>query len=66
MDRYWKKLQAILIGMAKEDPNRFLREVYYSGMSGDDLQEIKWLVEIARRAPGYDESQDMLRISNIL
>ena len=61
MDRYWKKLQTILLAIAKEDPNRFLREVYYSGMEEEEIKELQWLVKIARRAPGYEESLDLLR-----
>ena len=66
MDRYWKKVSAILTVMAKEDPNRFICEVYYSGMEGEEIQAIKWLVDIARRAQGYDVNHDQLRICGIL
>ena len=66
MDHYWKKINAILMGLAKEDPNRLLREIYFSGMSGEELEEMQWLVDIARRAPGYIDKQDLLRILKVL
>ncbi len=65
-DRTWKQLQYILIQMANEDPNEFLNYLYRSGMDSEDIQEMAYIVEIARRARGYDAKKDMLRIKRII
>jgi hypothetical protein len=55
----------MLLKMAEEDPNRFLDHLYHSGMDEEDIQDLKYMVEIARRAKGYDAEKDMLRIKRI-
>jgi hypothetical protein len=65
MDRYWKKVQAMLIDMARSDPNATIRRVYESGMTDDEVREIGYIVDMARRAVGYDESQDVLKEKGI-
>ncbi len=64
-DRTWKKLQFILLNMAREDPNEFIRQIYYSGIDEEDIEELRYLVSIARRAQGYDLEQDLLRLNSI-
>ena len=65
MDRDHKRQQAILINLAKEDPNTFLQQVFESGLTRSDLKELEYLINIARRAKGYDSDQDILRKKNI-
>ncbi len=55
---YDKKIRAMLVTMAKEDPNDFIRRLYHAGLDQDELEDLKYLLKIARRAPGYDEHQD--------
>ena len=65
MDRYQKRLQTILFRMAYESPNEFLNYVYHSGMEHEEVRELKYLVDVARRAPGYDPTADPLKIHGI-
>jgi hypothetical protein len=58
MDRDHKRNQAILITMAREDPNVFLQDAFAAGMDRSDLSAIRYLINIARRPPGYDPSRD--------
>jgi hypothetical protein len=64
-DRTWRKIKYMLLKMAEEDPNRFLDHLYHSGMDEEDILDLKYMVEIARRAKGYDADKDMLRIKRI-
>ena len=66
VDRTWKRLQAMLVKMANEDPNALIQYLYSSGMDNEDMQDLEYLVTIARRARGYNEDADMLRIHNIM
>ncbi|OGT90114.1 MAG: hypothetical protein A2514_11330 [Gammaproteobacteria bacterium RIFOXYD12_FULL_61_37] len=64
-DRTWKRLQGMLIVMAREDPNGFLEHLYRSGMEMEDIEDLEYLVKIARRAYGYDAEKDLLRINRV-
>jgi hypothetical protein len=64
-DRTWRKIKYMLLKMAEEDPNRFLDHLYHSGMDEEDIQDLKYMVEISRRAKGYDAEKDMLRIKRV-
>jgi hypothetical protein len=65
MDREHKRNQAILVTMAREDPNVFLQKAYAAGMASEDLVDIGYLITIARRAPGYDPDRDPFLTNNI-
>ncbi|MEJ2612392.1 MAG: hypothetical protein P8179_20600 [Candidatus Thiodiazotropha sp.] len=64
-DRTWRKIKYMLLKMTEEDPNRFLDHLYHSGMDEEEILDLKYMVEIARRAKGYDADKDMLRIKRI-
>jgi RimJ/RimL family protein N-acetyltransferase len=64
-DRTWKKLQFMLLKMAEEDPNQFIGQVYYSGMDSEDINELKYIINVARRATGYETEKDLLLINGI-
>ncbi len=64
-DRTWRKLRYMLLKMAEEDPNHFLDHLYHSGMDKEDIIDLKYMIDIARRAKGYDESQDQLKLKQI-
>ncbi len=64
-DRTWKKLQFILLQMAREDPNALISRIYHSGMDEEDIVELEYIIKVARRAPGYDDSKDLLLINTI-
>lgn len=53
-----KKIRAMLVGMATEDPNEFIQRLYHAGLDEDELEDLAYLLKIARRAPGYDKRQD--------
>ncbi len=59
-DRTWKKLQLMLLVMAREDPNALLAHIYHSGMDNEDITDLKYIIEVARRAPGYEKTEDLL------
>lgn len=65
MDRDHKRNQAILITMAREDPNVFLSKAYAAGIDADDISDIRYLINIARRAPGYEPDCDPFRTNRI-
>ena len=65
MDRYYKRIQAMLIDMARTDPNNLIRRLYESGMNVEEIRELGYIVDIARRAVGYDETQDVLKKKGI-
>ena len=53
-----KKIRAMLVEMANEDPNEFIRRLYHTGLDHDELEEHKYLLKISRRTFGYDENRD--------
>ena len=55
---YDKKLRAMLVMMANEDPNNFISKYYAAGLSESEHEELMYLIAIARRAPGYDAAAD--------
>jgi len=59
-DRTWKKIQFLLLEMAREDPNSLLSKIYSSGIDNEDIEDLHYIIEVARRAPGYDKEADML------
>lgn len=64
-DRTLTKLKYMLLKMADEDPNHFLDHLYHSGMDQEDIHDLKYMIDIARRAKGYDESKDQLKLKQI-
>ena len=66
MDFYHKKVRALLIRRAHEDPNTFVRELYEAGMAADEKRDLYYLLQIARRARGYDAAQDRFLQQGIL
>ena len=64
-DRTLKKIKYMLLKMAEEDPNHFLDHLYHSGMDQEDILDLKYMIDIARRAKGYDESLDQLKTQGI-
>lgn len=66
MDRDHKRAQAILITLAREDPNVFLAKAYAAGLDAEDLPDVCYLINIARRAPGYDPDLDSFRINKLI
>jgi hypothetical protein len=60
MHRDHKRHQAILITIAREDPNAFLAKASLA-VDKDELPDIGYLIAVARRAPGYDPAQDPFR-----
>lgn len=65
MDREFTTTRGILVAMATEDPNTFLGCVSNAGLEDDDIEGLEYLVDMARRAPGYDVRADMLRIRGV-
>ncbi len=61
IDRTLKKLKTMLLKLAEEDPNHFLDHLYPSGMDQEDLFDLQYMIDVARRAKGYDASQDQLK-----
>lgn len=55
----------MLLKMAEENPNHFLDHLYHSGMDQEDLFDLHYMIDVARRAKGYDESQDQLKLKQI-
>lgn len=53
-----KKIRAMLVTMANEDPNEFIRYLYHAGLDHEELEDLTYLLKIARRATGYDVDQD--------
>jgi hypothetical protein len=66
MDRDHKRAQAILITLAREDPNVFLAKAYTAGLDVEDLPDVRYLINIARRSPGYDPDRDPFRINKMI
>jgi len=64
-DRTWKKLQFMLLKMAEEDPNQFIAHIYYSGMDSEDIKELNYIIDVARRSTGYETEKDLLLINGI-
>ena len=48
---------ALLVKIANEDPNAFIRHCYES-LSDEELDAVGYLLRIARRAQGYDAISD--------
>lgn len=61
MDPCSTTTRGILVAFAAEDPNVFLSHVSDAGLSNDDIDQIDYLITLARRAPGYDARLDTLR-----
>lgn len=55
---YDKKIRAMLVIMAKEDPNAFLLRLFQAGLDDTEREELGYLMTIARRAAGYDPQLD--------
>lgn len=53
-----KKSRALLVTMAKEDPNEFIQRLYHAGLDDDEREDLHYLLTLARRAPGYDARED--------
>ena len=66
MDFYHKKIRALLIRRAHDDPNTFVRELSEAGMSVAEKRDLYYLLQIARRARGYDPAQDRFLDEGIL
>ncbi len=59
-----RRAKAVLIVLAKEDPNWFLEQLHDAAADGKlesgELKDLEYLVRIARAAPGYDPADDAL------
>ena len=59
-----RRAKAVLIVLAKEDPVWFLEQLYNAAADGaiasGELEDLNYLVRIARAAPGYDPANDAL------
>ena len=64
-DRTWIKLQYMLLKMAEEDPNKLISQIFRSGMDEEDINELRYIINVARRASGYDAKLDLLLINDI-
>lgn len=64
-DRTWKKIQYMLLKMAEEDPNGLIEHLYHSGMDKKDIKDLKYVVNVARRAKGYNPEHDLLKTNAI-
>ncbi len=64
-DRTWKKLQYMLLKMAEDEPNQFIAQIYYSGMDKEDIDELSYIIHVARRATGYEKDKDLLLVNEI-
>lgn len=60
-----RQYRAILSRMAREDPNTFLQRMYEAGLDRSDIEDMKHLINIARRANGYVESKDPLKLNGV-
>ncbi len=61
-----KGLKYMALKMAFESPNETLQAIYHSGMPEAEIKDLIYVINAARRAPGYDPEQDMIRKMNIL
>ena len=69
MDRDHKKNKALLGAMAKEDPNKLLAALYTGykhKLSLSDLKDLVYLINLARKAQGYQEDRDFLKKEGII
>ncbi|MDX5935440.1 hypothetical protein [Acidithiobacillus thiooxidans] len=60
-----KGLKYMALKMALEAPNETLNAIYQSGMPEDEIKDLKYIINAARRAPGYDPEKDLILKMNI-
>ena len=60
-----KGLKYMALKMAFESPNETINAIYHSGMPEEEIKELKYIINAARRAPGYDSEKDIILRMNI-
>ena len=60
-----KGLKYMALKMAFESPNETLNAIYFSGIPDDEIAELRYIINAARRAPGYDPKKDVLLIKGV-
>jgi hypothetical protein len=61
-----KGLKYMALKMAFESPNETINAIYHSGMPEEEIKELQYIINAARRAPGYDPEKDVIKKMNII
>lgn len=61
-----KGLKYMALKMAFETPNETISAIYHSGMPEDEIKELQYIINAARRSPGYDPEKDIIKKMNII